>query len=78
MERVISAAPELGIKILTLYAFSTENWERLWLNRKAPLTRTHSHELLPQYFHENSTRYHLPSSGEMSDRLSRNTPLPFR
>lgn len=25
---IVSAAPELGIKILTLYAFSTENWKR--------------------------------------------------
>jgi undecaprenyl diphosphate synthase len=25
---IITAAPELGIKVLTLYAFSTENWKR--------------------------------------------------
>src|SRR4030067_987095 len=28
LRRVIEAAPEFGIKYLTIYAFSTENWER--------------------------------------------------
>ena len=28
MERIIDAALEIGIKVLTLYAFSTENWKR--------------------------------------------------
>src|SRR4030065_64205 len=28
VRQVIEAAAELGIKYLTLYAFSTENWER--------------------------------------------------
>jgi undecaprenyl diphosphate synthase len=28
VRRVVEAAPELGIEILTLYAFSTENWKR--------------------------------------------------
>lgn len=28
VERVLKAAPEAGVKILTLYAFSTENWKR--------------------------------------------------
>ncbi|AST91887.1 isoprenyl transferase [Sutcliffiella cohnii] len=28
MERIIDASLELGIKVLTLYAFSTENWKR--------------------------------------------------
>ncbi|MDD5680336.1 MAG: isoprenyl transferase [Candidatus Omnitrophica bacterium] len=28
IERVIKAAPEMGVKILTLHAFSTENWKR--------------------------------------------------
>ncbi|HAM81881.1 isoprenyl transferase [Ornithinibacillus bavariensis] len=28
MEKIIDASAELGIKILTLYAFSTENWKR--------------------------------------------------
>ncbi|MBN6889478.1 undecaprenyl diphosphate synthase [Cytobacillus horneckiae] len=28
MERLIYAAGEMGIKVLTLYAFSTENWKR--------------------------------------------------
>ncbi len=28
IERIIKAAPALGVKFLTLYAFSTENWKR--------------------------------------------------
>jgi len=28
IERIIKAAPSLGVKFLTLYAFSTENWKR--------------------------------------------------
>ncbi|MBI4315768.1 MAG: undecaprenyl diphosphate synthase family protein, partial [Chloroflexi bacterium] len=28
LRRVIEAAVELGIRILTIYAFSTENWQR--------------------------------------------------
>ncbi|MEW6007285.1 MAG: isoprenyl transferase [bacterium] len=28
VERIIKAASDLGIKVLTLYAFSTENWKR--------------------------------------------------
>ena len=28
VRRVVEAAPDLGIEILTLYAFSTENWKR--------------------------------------------------
>ena len=28
VRRVVEAAPELGIKILTLYAFSSDNWQR--------------------------------------------------
>ncbi|MDP3789712.1 MAG: isoprenyl transferase [Candidatus Omnitrophota bacterium] len=28
IERIIKAAPTLGVKFLTLYAFSTENWKR--------------------------------------------------
>ena len=28
VRRVVEAAPDLGIKVLTLYAFSTENWKR--------------------------------------------------
>lgn len=28
IDRVVEAAKELGIKILTLFAFSTENWNR--------------------------------------------------
>ncbi|GAG52033.1 unnamed protein product, partial [marine sediment metagenome] len=28
LRRILRAAAELGIKVLTIYAFSTENWER--------------------------------------------------
>ncbi|MFH0839402.1 MAG: polyprenyl diphosphate synthase [Candidatus Omnitrophota bacterium] len=28
VRRILNAAPDVGIKILTLYAFSTENWKR--------------------------------------------------
>ena len=28
IERIVKAAPTLGVKFLTLYAFSTENWKR--------------------------------------------------
>ena len=28
MRRVVEAAPDLGIEVLTLYAFSSENWKR--------------------------------------------------
>ena len=28
VKKIISAAGEMGIKIVTLYAFSTENWKR--------------------------------------------------
>ena len=30
VREIIEAAAELGIKYLTLYAFSTENWNRPW------------------------------------------------
>ena len=28
VRRVVEAAPDLGIEVLTLYAFSSENWKR--------------------------------------------------
>jgi undecaprenyl diphosphate synthase len=48
VRRVVEAAPDLGIKILTLYAFSSDNWQRpagevgtlLQLFRKFLLTRS--------------------------------------
>ena len=44
VEECVRAAPELGIKHLTLYAFSTENWKR------APYEVTSIFRLLRTYF----------------------------
>lgn len=38
VKRIVRSAGNMGIKILTLYAFSTENWKRLPRQRRSEST----------------------------------------
>lgn len=66
VQQVVRDAPDLGIKVLTLYAFSTENWTRPRQETDGLMrlfeegARRELHEL-----HENGVRMHF--SGRLAD-----------
>lgn len=55
MEKVIDACIDLGVQVLTLYAFSTENWSRPMdeVNYLMSLPIKFFHEKLPQFMKRN-------------------------
>ena len=47
VREIVESCPDLGIKYLTIFAFSTENWKRTQLEVTGLMTVSYTHLTLP-------------------------------